>query len=252
MCRNVARRERPPVTSEQERSRHDPQGLRRKRDRPARRDESRRSPSLGGVELELERRVETLRRVAAQRAIAAIVAARVAAPCTRRSGSGSSGKRCDRRQRREDDVARAARAEQPVGERGAMARRRGLRRRPGRSTSLTPLMTTATSASTGGRCQQQRVDAACRQARSSRRSVHATGRPVAAVERAHEVAGDALVLMRDTDAGGRRVAGDERRGSAASRRRRRGPRVRRGLPAAPARVAASRSPARSAAARGRA
>ena len=169
-------------------------------------------------------RRETSLRVAAQRASAASWR-RASAPITRRSGSGRSGKRSHRRQRREDDVAR-----QPAGRAASRRARRGARsaRRVGTwsITSLTPVMTTATSAARRRRRRSSSMHGARRQAGAgAARPTRSAARSMRC-QRADQVADDRLVLVGDADAGGRRIAGDQQAQRRARRRAERGLRAR--------------------------
>ena len=148
---------------------------------------------------------ETSLRVAAQCASARSWR-RASSPRTRRKGSGNSGNRSIGGK----GAKTTCRADPlPSSQSASAARCRVARLRRGWSTtSLTPLMTTATSPGGGGAAMSKsctprvvRPDFARRLQRIERwrrRSSARTRWPATA-----------LVLMRDADAGGRRVAGDE-------------------------------------------
>ena len=76
-------------------------------------------------------------------------------------------------------------------------------------TSLTPVMTTATSAPNGGALERAEAwtPRVVSPVRARKRPLDAP--PGRAVQRSHQVADDRLLLARDADAGGRRIAGDE-------------------------------------------
>ncbi len=126
---------------------------------------------------------------------------------TLRSGSRQERELVHRRQRREDDVARQPLAEQPVGERGAMRQRAAHRN----------LIDHVVDAG------DDDGDVRRRRRRRAQQLEHGAGGEAGAgaeppldrpgtmrLQRADQVADHRLVLMGDADAGGRRIAGDEK------------------------------------------
>ena len=180
---------------------------RRRRDRPARPDGSRRSPSSRASARRRSSRTETSLRVAAQRASAWSWrrASRADDAAQRLAAGAGTGASAAAARRRRGAPAPAPSSQSASAARCARARRTGT----WSTTSLTPVIDDRDVRRRRRRRAQQLEHGARGEAGAGAKAPLRSARARCACQRADQVADHRLVLMGDADAGGRRIAGDE-------------------------------------------